>query len=232
MPAKNQIKDMFEKISPVYDLANHLLSFGLDVLWRKRLAEKISPSSPCYILDLACGTADLALAIKKAIPQANIIGADLSLKMLKIASRKIKRKKLEKDFLLIQAEAENLPLQSSSLDAVAVAFGIRNFEDRKKALSEIYRVLNPDGILAILEFSLPENKLMRFLYRLYLGKILPLLGAILSGERAYYYLRDSIHQFPNPTDFSKEISSEQFEIKEVCKLTSGIVTLYLAQKST
>ena len=221
---------MFEKISPVYDLANHLFSLGQDFYWRKKLAEKIKPYQPEAILDLACGTMDLGIACQKILPEAEIYFSDFSLKMMELGLRKLSKKSAGGKYHFILSDAHQLPFSSNCFSSVVIAFGVRNFPEREKALKEIYRVLCPGGVLGILEFSLPRNFFIRFIYQLYLGGILPATGYLLSGEKAYFYLRDSIKTFPSPRDFEKELEKAGFELKESSGLSLGICWLYLAEK--
>jgi len=230
MAKRWEILEMFEKISPVYDLANHLLSLGMDFYWRKKLAEKIKPYQPEAILDLACGTMDLGIASKKILPEAEFYFSDFSLKMLKLGIRKLEKIGFFKESSLILADAQELPFKKESFSAVIIGFGVRNFPEPQEALKEMYRVLCPGGILGILEFSLPKNFLFRIIYQFYLGWLLPAIGYLLSGERAYYYLRDSIKNFPPPKDFEKELEQAGFELKASIGLTQGVCWLYLAEK--
>ncbi len=230
MAKRWEILEMFEKISPVYDLANHLLSLGMDFYWRKKLAEKIKPYQPEAILDLACGTMDLGITCQKKIPQAEIYFSDFSLKMMELGIKKLSKKGLLEKSNLVLSDAHQLAFSEESFSALVIAFGVRNFPEPQEALKEMYRVLCPGGILGILEFSLPKNFLFRIIYQFYLGWLLPAIGYLLSGERAYYYLRDSIKNFPPPKDFEKELEQAGFELKASIGLTQGVCWLYLAEK--
>lgn len=227
---KSVVIGMFDRIAGIYDLGNHVLSLGLDFAWRKRLARELAAYHPAAALDLACGTGDLAFAIKKEIPSVNILGVDLAMAMLEIFERKIKRRGMSDSISVLPGDVEALPMSDGRFDAAAMAFGIRNLENRPQGLAEIFRVLKPGGVLALLEFSLPEPSWFATLYRLYLGTMLPLIGRVLGGDRAYFYLRDTIREFPAPPEFCRELEAAGFVIKASIALSRGAVQLYLAEK--
>src|SRR5205823_2407135 len=182
---------MFDRVARRYDLANHLLSFGQDFFWRRRAAEIVAAWNPACVLGLATGSGDLALALQRKLLGGQIIGLDFSGAMLALAHRKGVRR-------LIAADAAQLPLADQSFDAVAIAFGLRNLRDWGAALREIRRVLTSAGHLLVLDFSLPPKPILRFLYRFYLRRILPLASAIITREKeAYQYLGSSIENFPS-----------------------------------
>ena len=215
---------MFGSIAPRYDLANHLLSCGIDFYWRKRVAEIVASWRPNKIVDLATGTGDLALALQRKMPQAEIIGADFSEEMLAIAKRKGVRQTM-------LADAMRLPFDDTSVDCVTVAFGLRNMEDYGGALREMARVLKPHGHLLVLEFSLPRMSILRAVYRFYLHRCLPLLGSFLTKKKsAYDYLGDSIEQFPNGEAMLRLMESSGLNRASAEPLTGGIVTIYTAEK--
>lgn len=215
---------MFGSIAPRYDVANHLLSCGIDFYWRKRVAEIVARRRPNKIVDLATGTGDLALALQRKMPQAEIIGADFSEEMLAIAKRKGVRQTM-------LADAMRLPFDDTSVDCVTVAFGLRNMEDYGGALREMARVLNPHGQLLVLEFSLPRMSILRAVYRFYLHRCLPLLGSFLTKKKsAYDYLGDSIEQFPNGEAMLRLMESSGLNRASAEPLTGGIVTIYTAEK--
>ena len=162
------IAAMFDRISPKYDALNHLLSLNIDKVWRRKTAKAVAKSQPKTILDLATGTADLAIALAKCNPQAHIIGMDISEKMLEIGKEKVSKKGLANQIELRLGDAATLPFESNTFDAVTVAFGVRNFENLEHGLSEIQRVLKPNGRAVILEFSMPERFPIKQLYALYL----------------------------------------------------------------
>jgi demethylmenaquinone methyltransferase / 2-methoxy-6-polyprenyl-1,4-benzoquinol methylase len=215
---------MFGSIAPRYDLANHLLSCGIDFYWRKRVAEIVASWRPNKVVDLATGTGDLALALQRKMPQAEIIGADFSEEMLDIAKRKGVRQTM-------LADAMRLPFDDASVDCVTVAFGLRNMEDYGGALREMARVLKPHGHLLVLEFSLPRMSILRAVYRFYLHRCLPLLGSFLTKKKsAYDYLGDSIEQFPNGHAMLRLMESSGLNHASAEPLTGGIVTIYTAEK--
>ena len=225
------IAAMFDRISPKYDALNHLLSLNIDKVWRRKVAKAVAKSAPKTILDLATGTADLAITMAKHNPQAHIIGLDISEKMLEIGKTKIKKQNLENQIELRFGDAANLPFEDNSFDVATVAFGVRNFEDLGKGLSEIHRVLKPNGEVVILEFSMPEEFPIKQLYRLYFKHILPWMGRIVSkDEKAYSYLPESVEQFPKPTEFQQVL--DQYGLKNclVKQLSFGIAMVYLAEK--
>jgi demethylmenaquinone methyltransferase/2-methoxy-6-polyprenyl-1,4-benzoquinol methylase len=215
---------MFGSIAARYDLANHFLSCGLDFYWRKRATDIVAVWQPKTIVDLATGTGDLALALQRRFPHAEIIGADFSEEMLAIAKRKGVRN-------TIIADAMHLPFADSSMDCVTVAFGLRNMEDYGGALREMSRVLTRGGHLLVLEFSLPTVSILRAAYRFYLHRCLPILGSVLTNTKsAYDYLGDSIEQFPNGDAMLRLMESSGFTHPVAEPLTAGIVTIYSAQK--
>lgn len=225
------IAAMFDRISPKYDALNHLLSFNIDKVWRRKTAKTVSKSHPKTILDLATGTADLAISVAKFNPQAHIIGMDISEKMLKIGKEKVKRQNLENQIELRMGDAANLPFEGNTFDAVTVAFGVRNFENLEKGLSEISRVLKPMGVVYILEFSMPDKFPIKQLYSLYFKHILPKIGEWVSKDApAYSYLPDSVERFPNRWEFLEMLSSHGLPEGTARRLSHGIATLYSAPK--
>ncbi len=225
------IAAMFDRISPKYDALNHLLSFNIDKVWRKKTAKAVAKSQPNTILDLATGTADLAMAVARRNPQAHIIGMDISEKMLDIGKAKVAQRKMDEQIELCLGNAAALPFDDNTFDAVTVAFGVRNFEDLDKGLSEIHRVLKPDGNVFILEFSMPEQFPVKQLYRFYFKRLLPVIGKIVSKDKgAYTYLPNSVEKFPKPEAFSRSLASFGLGKCQTKRLTMGIATLYIAEK--
>lgn len=225
------IAAMFDHISPKYDTLNHLLSLNIDKVWRRKAAKAVKKNHPITILDLATGTADLAIALAKHNPLARIIGMDLSEKMLDIGKEKVAQRKMENQIELRLGNAADLPFENNTFDAVTVAFGVRNFEDLDKGLSEIVRVLKPGGQAVILEFSMPERFPVKQLYRFYFKHLLPCIGRMISKDKgAYTYLPDSVERFPKPEAFSKSLAAIGLGIWQTKRLTMGIVTLYIAEK--
>ena len=225
------IAAMFDRISPKYDALNHLLSFNVDKVWRRKTAKTASKSHPQAILDLATGTADLAILLAKRNPQARIIGVDISEKMLEIGKEKVKRENLDNQIELRVGDAASLPFEEACFDVVTVAFGVRNFEDLERGLSEIVRVLKPGGTACILEFSMPEKFPIKQLYDFYFKHLLPKIGKWISkDESAYSYLPNSVEKFPKPHVFSKTLASLGLENCLMKQLSFGIATLYTATK--
>ena len=225
------IAAMFDRISPKYDRLNHLLSLNIDKVWRRKTAKALAKQHPTSILDLATGTADLAIAIAKHNPQAHIIGMDISEKMLDIGKEKVKKLGFENQIDLRLGDAASLPFDDNSFDAVTVAFGVRNFENRDKGLSEIQRVLKPNGQAFILEFSMPEKFPMKQLYRLYFKHILPTIGRHVSQDpSAYTYLPQSVEAFPKPDDFLRILGDNGLKNGSARRFSFGIATLYTACK--
>ena len=226
---KTQIINMFDNIAETYDLLNMILSFRMDYIWRK-IAIKNIKNNPQKILDIATGTADLAITASK-YTNAKITGIDISKKMLHIGNKKIKNQKLSNRISLQLADAENLPFKDSSFQAITVGFGVRNFENINLGLSEIYRVLDHNGILIILEPSTPSIFPIKQLYNIYFSYMLPLLGKIISKDKnAYKYLNKSVNAFPNKNKFLKTLKKPGFQKCKHTPLTFGIVSLYSAKK--
>jgi demethylmenaquinone methyltransferase/2-methoxy-6-polyprenyl-1,4-benzoquinol methylase len=213
---------MFDRISSRYDLANHVLSAGCDFLWRERAAEIVARWNPPCVLDLATGSGDLALALQRKLPHAEITATDFSREMIALARRKGVRK-------TVVADALKLPFAGQSFDAVTVAFGLRNMRDWAVALREMRRVLTGSGHLLVLEFSLPNRSISRAAYRFYLHNVLPRLCAILTRSRtAYEYLGASIETFPRGAVMCELINANGFTGATAAPLTNGIVTIYTA----
>jgi len=219
------VREMFGSIATRYDLANHLLSCGIDFYWRARAAQMVESWHPHTIADLATGTGDLALALQKKLPQAELTGVDFLPEMLELARRKGVRR-------VVLADAMKLPFDDASFDCVTIAFGLRNLENCSAALTEMWRVLNARGHLLVLEFSLPTTAILRAAYRLYLHRCLPLLGSFLTQKKsAYDYLGDSIEEFPNGNAMCELMRRTGYVSPGFQPLTGGIVTIYTAAKS-
>ena len=225
------IAAMFDRISPKYDRLNHLLSLNIDKLWRRKTAKIVAKSQPKNILDLATGTADLAIELAKRNPQAHIIGVDISEKMLDIGKTKIIKQNLESQIELQLGDAAALPFENNSFNAVTVAFGVRNFEDLERGLTEIHRILKPNGQAFILEFSMPERFPVKQAYLLYFKHILPSIGRWISKDAAAYrYLPESVERFPKPDRFLDLLAAKGFKDLEKKALSLGIATIYSAKK--
>jgi len=217
------VQRLFGSIAPRYDLANHLLSCGLDFLWRRRAAKLVKTWKPSLILDLATGSGDLALALRESCPGARVIGADFCLPMLLAAHRKGVPD-------LIQADGLSLPLPDAAFDVVTIAFGLRNMESWERGLSEMARVLRPGGHLLVLDFSIPRPAIQA-LYRFYLHRLLPVFARLLTGDRqAYEYLGASIEKFPSAAEMNALIETAGFANASCEPLTGGIVSLYTARR--
>lgn len=228
---KEQVKTMFDSIALKYDLLNKILSAGIDKGWRRKLVKLLSKNNPQQILDVATGTADLAIAVSFLNPQ-KITGIDISPKMLQIGKEKIKKGHLEEMIELKIGDAENLPFPENSFDAVCVAFGVRNFENLAKGLKEINRVLKPNGEVFILEFSQPHIFPVKQIYNFYSKKILPVIGKKISGDdSAYKYLPDSVNAFPYGNNFLHILSGCGFAQTKFHSLTFGIASVYTGKKN-
>lgn len=229
MTNPSPIVAMFDRISPRYDALNHLLSLNIDMVWRRKTARAVAKIRPQTLLDLATGTADLAIAIAQSLPKTHIIGMDFSEKMLEIGKAKVAKRNLEHQIELCLGDAAALPFEDNSFDAVTVAFGVRNFENLDKSLSEISRVLKPGGQVFILEFSMPEHFLVKQLYRFYFRHLLPIVGRTVSKDQgAYTYLPASVERFPKPEAFLKLLSQHGLSEETARRFSFGITTLYSA----
>ena len=228
---REQVETMFDKIAPYYDFLNHLLTLNIDVLWRKKTINTIQSPQTKKVLDIATGTGDLAIMAAKKLNPTKIVGLDLSEKMLVIGQEKVNKKKLDHLITLIQGDSENLPFEDNTFDAITVGFGVRNFENLEKGLREIYRVLKPDGKLAILEFSMPTVFPIKQGYHFYFKYILPLIGRITSKDpRAYTYLYESVQAFPDGEKFTTILEGVKFKSSKCKPLTLGICSIYTATK--
>ena len=231
MPEQQHVTEMFNDIAPHYDFLNHFLSFNIDKIWRRKTARFIAQYKPTNILDLATGTADLAILLAKRNPKSQITGLDLSEKMLQIGKQKIKAKQLEQQITLNQGDACNLPFADNSFDAITVAFGVRNFHDLKKGLNEMQRVVKYGGHIAILEFSTPTKPFFKTIYNFYFHKILPIIGKTVSkNDSAYSYLPESVSTFPSPDTFINIMQKFGLICEQKSILSGGIATLYCIVK--
>ena len=223
MPDPAYVHAAFSSIAERYVTANHVLSMGTDILWRARVVQMVAEWKPANLLDIATGTGDLALAIKKAMPEVDVLGTDFCRPMLDVAVRRGLSRVLE-------ADAMNLPLPDASFDAATVAFGLRNMADYEKALREFRRVLRPGGHLLVLDFSMPENPLFAAPYRLYLHHVLPRIAGMLTGNKdAYAYLGDSIEAFPRGAGFCELLERSGYSAPTCLPLCMGIASIYTAQ---
>jgi demethylmenaquinone methyltransferase / 2-methoxy-6-polyprenyl-1,4-benzoquinol methylase len=223
---KNKVKNIFDSIAFRYDLLNHLLSFGVDVYWRKKAIKLTGMNSESVLLDIACGTGDVAITAYNAGVR-NILGADFSYNMLELFEKKspwIKGR-------CVQMVAEELPLKNNSVTNITVAFGVRNFYDIQKGFDSFYRVLCSKGKATIIEFRLPENIIFKGLYKFYFKKILPTIGGMVSGSKeAYKYLPDSVEEFDEKVNMPSLLRNSGFKRIERHNLTLGIVQVIIAHK--
>lgn len=225
---KQNVNKLFANIAPWYDFLNHTLSLGIDFYWRKCLINTLNLSSKQRVLDLACGTFDVALAIQKAYPLVSITAVDYTFAMLLAGQKKIT--KSAKIFPL-QGDGRFLPFKNACFDAITIAFGIRNISPREKTYKEILRVLKPGGTFHILEFGSGRQKIWGGLYNFYLKKLLPWIGGLVSKNKsAYSYLADTICHFPQPHELAWEMTKSGFKKVKYFSLTSGIVYIHVGEK--
>lgn len=229
---KEQVARMFDGISGRYDLLNRLLSLGIDVHWRRVALRMLRDQGlPGRVLDVATGTADLALALAHELPHAEVVGVDLSEGMLGVGRQKVTKSGLNGRVRLEQADAEHLPFADHSFDAVTVAFGVRNFEQLDQGLKELCRVLRPGGHLMVLEFSRPRSPLVKGLMNLYSRSLMPTLGGWLSKDRAAYaYLPASVQVFPEGADFEARLAGAGLQPLQQRRLSMGISSVYIARR--
>ncbi|HNQ11912.1 MAG TPA: bifunctional demethylmenaquinone methyltransferase/2-methoxy-6-polyprenyl-1,4-benzoquinol methylase UbiE [Bacteroidia bacterium] len=227
---KEEVREMFDNISPKYDFLNHLLSAGIDSRWRKRVVKEIQHEKPKVILDAATGTGDLAFALLKLQP-LRIEAIDISEGMLKQGITKKKKQDQDDIISFSIADCENLPYSVEEFDAITIAFGVRNFQHLEKGIKEFSRVLKNNGTLAVLEFSKPKNKVFNFFYQKYNKYILPIVGKMVSKDkRAYTYLPESVEAFPSGKAFENIITRNGFSSVKTIPLSFGIANLYLCRK--
>ncbi|MCB0621072.1 MAG: bifunctional demethylmenaquinone methyltransferase/2-methoxy-6-polyprenyl-1,4-benzoquinol methylase UbiE [Saprospiraceae bacterium] len=222
---------MFDNIAPSYDLLNRLLSLGIDRSWRKKAIRLLDPAKAKTVLDVATGTADVAIEIARQLKPEKIIGVDIAQQMLEIGREKVSKRGLAEVIELQLGDSENLPFESNTFDAITVAFGVRNFEDLGKGLSEMQRVLKPGGKLVVLEFSRPRIFPFKQLFNLYFRYLLPLIGRLTSKDpKAYSYLYESVQAFPDRENFVTELGKAGYTEASYRPLTLGICSIYSASK--
>ena len=221
--------EMFDRIAPRYDLLNHLMSFGLATLWRRRLVRSIALPNDGRLLDLATGTGDVVVAAARRDTGARIVGLDPSAGMLEVAQSKLEAKRLGDRIELVVGDAQNLPFENNTFDAVTISFGIRNVPDRPKALREMARVVKPGGRVAILELTEPTRGPLAALARLHVHTIIPRLGAWLSGAREYRYLEASIAAFPTAEDFATVMIEAGLNPPTIIRLGFGSAHLFVSE---
>ena len=232
---REQVAEMFDNISPKYDLLNHVLSGGIDILWRKRAIRELRSSQnpafhPKTILDIATGTGDFALEALALKPE-KIVGVDISEGMLAIGREKMKKRGVDHIIEMRTGDSEGLPFADNEFDAVIVSFGVRNFENLAKGLTDMYRVTRPGGVCVVLEFSNPRQFPFKQLYGFYSRTILPLIGRVVSSDSsAYTYLPESVQAFPDGPDFLRIYETAGFTNTKWIPLTFGVASIYIGHK--
>jgi demethylmenaquinone methyltransferase / 2-methoxy-6-polyprenyl-1,4-benzoquinol methylase len=227
---KEQVAQMFDTISGNYDQLNRVISFGIDIKWRKKVLQLVATKSPEKILDIATGTGDLAILMAQTNAE-KITGLDISAGMLEVGRTKIAKKNLDKKIEMVLADSENMPFEDNYFDAITVAFGVRNFENLEKGLAEILRVLKPNGIFVVLETSVPEKTPYKQGYYFYSKKILPIIGKLFSKDNAAYgYLSESAAVFPYGEILNNILRKIGFINVEAMPQTFGVATIYTASK--
>jgi demethylmenaquinone methyltransferase / 2-methoxy-6-polyprenyl-1,4-benzoquinol methylase len=229
---KEQVKKMFNTIAGRYDFMNRLLTMRIDILWRRKAVKLVKSYPHSTILDIATGTGDFAIELASANWQApeKITGVDIAEKMLEIGRKKVQQKGLSGKIELIEADSENLPFLENTYDLATSAFGVRNFENLSKGLSEIYRVLKPGGSILILEASEPSSMPFKKLYKAYMSRICPAIGGAFSENKAYAYLNKSVAAFPSGKKFEAELLKAGFIDTRFIPLSMGVTSIYIAKK--
>ena len=223
-----ETKKIFDEVASHYDWLNTLFSLGIHKLWRKKLADELSDTE--YNLDIATGTAEVAIEVAKKYPAAKTIGIDPSMNMLRIAKKKIKDLDFREKIVLVSAAAENLPFAEKQFSSATIAFGIRNTVDYELSLREIRRVLRENGKLLILEFAIPRNPVFKPLYMFYFKVLMPLIGSIYGRGKEYRYLAESTASFPQRKNFIRHLENAGFRDCRYSELTMGVVALYRATR--
>ena len=228
---KSQVAEMFDKIAFRYDFLNRFLSCGIDVRWRKKAIRELMDLRPQTVLDVATGTADVALLLHKYIHPKKIVGIDISEGMLELGRQKVEKQKLNSVIELQNGDSEAIKFPDNSFDAITVAFGVRNFEHLQDGLSEMLRVLRPGGKVVILEFSKPRQKLFKGFYNFYMNIIAPKAGKWLSKNKcAYQYLTESVKAFPDGDEFLHILKQTGYNNTYLKRLSLGICTIYCGSK--
>lgn len=232
-PSRQEVWRLFDRIAPRYDLLNRLLSFRQDVSWRKKLARQLPADGKLTVLDLATGTADVLLTFFRENPRLKFaVGLDMAQEMLKLGRKKISQDPSQPSIYLIPADALKIPFHSGAFDVITIAFGIRNVLDVPQALREMYRLLKSGGRVLILEFSLPDWRLLRSLYLFYFRNVLPRVGGLISGDGyAYSYLNQTVETFPYGEEFCQLLIQAGFSKVQQINLTAGIAAIYQGDKS-
>ncbi|MBX2932752.1 MAG: bifunctional demethylmenaquinone methyltransferase/2-methoxy-6-polyprenyl-1,4-benzoquinol methylase UbiE [Ferruginibacter sp.] len=228
---KQQVAGMFDDIAFRYDFLNRFLSAGIDLRWRKKAIKELALLKPKIILDVATGTADVAIMTTNILKPEKITGIDISEGMLQIGRKKIEKLGLQNSIELLNGDSETINFKNDTFDAVTVAFGVRNFENLEKGLAEIYRVLKPGGKLVVLEFSKPKNAIVKTTYDLYMKFICSKVGKLISKNRtAYKYLDESIKKFPEGKNFTYILDNLGFTNTYIKTLSLGICSIYCGEK--
>jgi len=228
---KEQVAEMFDDIAFRYDFLNRFLSAGIDVRWRKMAIRELGDIDPKIILDVATGTADVAIMLTRILKPAKIVGIDISDGMLQLGRKKIEHLGLGSTIELLNGDSEAIKFADSTFDAVTVAFGVRNFENLEKGLAEIRRVLKPGGRLVVLEFSKPKTSVIKQLYNVYMKVAAPAIGRLFSKNRnAYKYLDESIKKFPEGKNFTSILDNLGYQNTYRKTLSLGICSIYCGEK--
>jgi demethylmenaquinone methyltransferase/2-methoxy-6-polyprenyl-1,4-benzoquinol methylase len=229
---KRQVASMFDQIAFRYDFLNRFLSGGIDVYWRKRAIRELTVLQPKKMLDVATGTADVAIMSLKILKPESIVGIDISEGMLQLGRKKVANLLLNKQIALYQGDSEAINFPADTFDAITVAFGVRNFENLRAGLAEMLRVLQPGGKLVVLEFSRPKQSVVKGFYNLYMRMVAPRVGKLVSkNAEAYKYLNDSVQKFPEGDDFLTIMNDVGYTATYLTKLTGGICTIYCGSKN-
>ena len=227
----DQVKDMFDSIAPAYDFMNRAMTFGIDKIWRKIAVNILKKQNPKTLLDVATGTGDLAFLLHKVIKPDQITGIDLSSQILSIAEIKAKKAGLENTIKFEQGNCLELKYQDNCFDAITVAYGVRNFENLRKGYSEMFRVLNTNGTLCVIELSTPPNSFIKWIYDFYTKYLIPFVGKLISKDkRAYAYLPESIAAVPQGNDMLEIMQEAGFKNCYFKRLTFGVCTIYIGKK--
>ena len=227
---KSQVRRMFDTIAPSYDRLNHLLSFNFDRLWRKRLVKMVAAENPNMVVDVATGTGDVALAIARRMPEAKVVGIDLSEGMLAVAQEKSKGSEVTERIEWLVGDGEALPTEDGVADVVTVVSGIRNVQNAEAGIAEAFRTLRSGGCYMVMEFTTPRGKIFGALYRFYSKHIMPRVGALVSKDRsAYTYLPESIPEFAN-SGFEQKLTDAGFRVERLRPQMRGIATIFVARK--
>jgi demethylmenaquinone methyltransferase/2-methoxy-6-polyprenyl-1,4-benzoquinol methylase len=227
---KEQVATMFNNIAPKYDFLNQLLSMGIHKGWRRKAVQLLKDNNPKTILDIATGTGDFAIEAMKLNPD-KVVGVDISEGMLKFGVEKINKLGLQNKIELKLGDSENLPFSDNSFDAITVGFGVRNFENLEKGINDIYRVLSPNGMVSILEFSKPRKFPIKQIYHFYFRFVTPMIGKIFSKDSsAYTYLPESVKAFPDGEDFLNVLRKAGFKESKAIPVSFGIASIYVARK--